>query len=553
MNNKSAILYLENDADITEAIDLIKKHHSSSIKLVLPGRSVLAKSSINLKLLDSSVKKMGKSIVIITSDTGLHKVLSRYDIAYLNSIHDDGLEKINSTKADIKDIKIHDNSSSRLSENIPEDQAKDIDTIEEYGDIEDANLAYVQASGVDSKKIHHQSEPIDNVVGYSQPSVPNFDLLKSRLNKATMVFVLLLGLIALMVIVPSANIIVYIKAAAVKINTNITLDTNSIKSDLANNVLSANYLDKSQYVEEHYQASGKKDIGTKASGSVMIKNCDDTSGHTIGSGAKVLSKGKEFIANNSVEVPAGVFSGGGSVCKSSSVELKVQAINNGESSNLSDTFFTIEGMPDLIGGVGTTTGGQEKFIEIVSSSDVDNLKNKLREYNRDKVIADLSKKLPSDSVLIPETLVQTIEKEELSAPVGSENKEGILKLSLKYSITAVKSSEIEDIIKANANKKVEAGSKIYDFDFASIKFNTVKDIGDGQYMLDLDTTVWSGAIIARQELSRKLRFKSVKDVEGILRASVKEMDGFSINSSPRFWPKLPILTNRIKVNAELKK
>lgn len=554
INDKSAILYLENDADITEAIDLIKKHHSSDIKLVLPNRSIIAKSSINLKLLDSNAKKMNKHITVITSDSNLHKSLARYGISYLSSIHEETQPDINLKNTNFDNIVIHDHSDTQVIEDSSAPNDKETKGQDE------AYLRKSKQDKIDSNNLstNNKKDKSDvnsnsNLVGDKQPKVPNFDLLKSRLNKAMALMAILLLIIIAMIIIPSANIIVYVKATAVKIGTSITLDTNTIKSDLENNILSANYLDKSQYIEEHYKASGKKDIGTKASGSVMVKNCDDTSKHSIGNGVKVLSKGQEFVSTNSVEVPAGVFAGGGSVCKSSAVELKIQAISNGADFNLDKTFFTIDGMPDLIGGIGTTTGGEEKFIEIVSSSDVDNLKNKLREYDKAKIISDLNKKLPSDSVIIPETLVQTVEKEELTAPVGSENKEGTLKLTLKYSVTSVKRLEIEQIIKSNANKKVDAGSKIYDFDFDSMQFNTVKDIGDGQYILGLDTTIWAGPIITRQELSSKLRFKSIKEAQDVLKSNVKEMDSFDIITKPRFWPKLPILANRIRVNASLKK
>ena len=50
------VLYLDADTEITEAIEKLKKSSDSEVRIVVPSRSGLLQSSVNVKLLKKSAK-----------------------------------------------------------------------------------------------------------------------------------------------------------------------------------------------------------------------------------------------------------------------------------------------------------------------------------------------------------------------------------------------------------------------------------------------------------------------------------------------------------------
>ena len=66
--DEAEIIYLEVDAEITEAIDKLKHAQGEAVKLVVPARSSLLQSAVNLKLLKKAAKDHGKEMAIVTND-----------------------------------------------------------------------------------------------------------------------------------------------------------------------------------------------------------------------------------------------------------------------------------------------------------------------------------------------------------------------------------------------------------------------------------------------------------------------------------------------------
>src|SRR5260221_38 len=71
---QESALYLEADEDITSAIDKLTRSTSKSVQIVVPKRSTMLQSIINLKLLKKAAENSGKELVLVTGDrigTGL--------------------------------------------------------------------------------------------------------------------------------------------------------------------------------------------------------------------------------------------------------------------------------------------------------------------------------------------------------------------------------------------------------------------------------------------------------------------------------------------------
>src|SRR5476651_2328216 len=79
-------LYLEVDEDITSAIDKLTKSQGGSVQIVVPKRSTMLQSIINLKLLKKAADSGGKELVLVTSDRIATELASRVGLAVAPSI-----------------------------------------------------------------------------------------------------------------------------------------------------------------------------------------------------------------------------------------------------------------------------------------------------------------------------------------------------------------------------------------------------------------------------------------------------------------------------------
>src|ERR1700751_450716 len=83
---KDDALYLEADEDITSAIDKLTKSTASSVQIVVPKRSTMLQSIINLKLLKKAAENGGKELVLVTGDRIATDLAARVGLAVAPSL-----------------------------------------------------------------------------------------------------------------------------------------------------------------------------------------------------------------------------------------------------------------------------------------------------------------------------------------------------------------------------------------------------------------------------------------------------------------------------------
>src|SRR5262245_13014856 len=83
---KDNALYLEADEDITSAIDRLTKSEGTSVQIVVPKRSTMLQSIINLKLLKKAAETASKELVLVTNDRIASDLAARVGLAVAPSI-----------------------------------------------------------------------------------------------------------------------------------------------------------------------------------------------------------------------------------------------------------------------------------------------------------------------------------------------------------------------------------------------------------------------------------------------------------------------------------
>src|SRR5438309_1004011 len=82
----SANLYLEIDDDITSAIEKLVKSPANEVAVVVPKRSTLLQSIVNLKLLKKAADDSGKRLILVTGDKTAMHLASRVGLAVATSV-----------------------------------------------------------------------------------------------------------------------------------------------------------------------------------------------------------------------------------------------------------------------------------------------------------------------------------------------------------------------------------------------------------------------------------------------------------------------------------
>ena len=82
-------VYIDVDEEIIGIISKIKKIESDEVFLVVPKNSLLTQGIVNLKLLKKETEKMGKNIILVTSDDHSRKIIKNLGFKTKNkSVHD---------------------------------------------------------------------------------------------------------------------------------------------------------------------------------------------------------------------------------------------------------------------------------------------------------------------------------------------------------------------------------------------------------------------------------------------------------------------------------
>ena len=117
--------------------------------------------------------------------------------------------------------------------------------------------------------------------------VPDYTKLNKRIWFSVAGVAVVVVIVLLYIFVPSAKVIVLTNAKKTSLNFNFILDSSTSSSTIGSQVLAAQKLEATKDVSFDISATGKKEVGNKATGNVNITNCEDTSNHALAAGSKL--------------------------------------------------------------------------------------------------------------------------------------------------------------------------------------------------------------------------------------------------------------------------
>lgn len=534
------IIYLESDEEITSVIDKIKNARSVSLGLVVPRNATLLQSVVNLRLILREAGILGKKIGIVTTDKIGRNLASQVGLPIYNSIKED----------------------TPVFTPAPPTVRQD-----EIIEIDDTAKPEIKPQAPQGVSVHHFQEdrPVIRWRAKEKPVIQNQEsekesvrTLNRQIDRKTRkliwpILVVILILISFVgyLLWPSAQVEIFVKAEDLNKSLPIVFTNAVTTPDAKQNIFPGVLIEASEQNVQKFPATGQKNSGGYATGTVTFYNGLDSLSHKYAAGTKIIASSKTYLLKTSLSVPGATVQNLKVVPGSATVEVEAETV--GEDYNIKAGKFIIAGIPAnqqaAIYAQSTSDfkGGFTKVVQVVSKDDYENAKNKVTEGLTAAIDQDLKTK-SAGLALIEKAMVMPEPEVTSSSNIDQEATEFEMKVKLTKQVMAYDNTKFVNFLIQTLSSQVSQDKMVAIASKNDIGFVIDKQAYDKG---ELDTTVNVAAKIAN-----KISSDTIKT--GILGKSRKTAEQFVLNQpgvsdvtfdfKPAFWKNISNLSRNVKVN-----
>jgi hypothetical protein len=571
-------IYLEPDEEITSVIEKIGAEGDGSVALVVPKNSSLFQSLVNLKLLAKEAKNLQKEVVIISGNKigmRLAKQVGVPTYASLGAIANSPQQPVKSIVAEepatvdttIDGVPVRQYNPNRpvTTETTPvaEDVEDELEppSEQEAIEVEDKVITVTTPSSdesTDEKQPDAEEQPkeaddsslppIVTRVGAPRASEP----FKFPWKAALIALGLLLILTTVtFFLLPKATVTVVLPAEPVSDTLLLAVQTETAEGAVKGSVVTSE-----QSSSTTITATGKKDVGSKATGTISITNkYRDGSGagkdQTFAAGTKAtdVSTKKVFTLNNSVTVSRVTFNPNNGQPIYDTKTVKVTAVEPGESYNIPKSSFTLAGALDntVIESTEAFSGGLTKQITVLSQQDLDTAVAAAKAELETKARADLAEKAKG-LLILPDAVWQTVKEQTTDKKVDEEAQSVNLTLKIEFASLAFEKKLVDDQFKTKLSSTLTETQELV-FEDGKEPTITTKGITDDKTKLTIEVAGSGYKVekIDKATIARSVKNKSVDSAKNSIVETYKA-DSVEISISPSWWiARLPLLEGAIRV------
>lgn len=301
-------------------------------------------------------------------------------------------------------------------------------------------------------------------------------------------------------------------------------------------------------------ASGKRQIGDPAKGTIVVYNKTSDS-QVLSKGTKIAnSGGVKFTLDTSVTIASQSASDSGITF--GKANTTVTAVSIGADGNLSSgSDFTVAGYSSdklAAKSEGNFSGGTSKDVTVVSSEDQQRLLAKLSSELRQQAQQKLQEKFP-DKKILQEALSEQITSKKYNKNINDQASEFSLNMTIRYKGTAFEDKDLKLIVSKLVTTQVPDGFKL-DLSQTETQADVSKLEKDGKLIFLARFKAKMIPKVDTDKIKNQIKFKTPAEVTAI----IKGMDhvlGSEINLSPKLpeiLQRLPILSKNIKIEVGLK-
>lgn len=536
-------IYVDQDDEITAVISKIENASEKVVAVVLPAHSTVFTSAINMKLIKKAQDKHKKSIVLITSNVHILPVAAAAGLHTAKNL---------ASKPTLPKVAV-------VAANT------DLPIQLDDSDASSAGLASAIATDADSDIIQLDNtvkEPKQKGVPFNKKlKVPNFNTFRIKVfgSSFLLVAVIIFWIFAAFVL-PKATVTLKTDVSTIDSVLAVQVTTEVKTFDVTKLILPATMLDNKKTDTEKAPATGKKDVGTKASGTVKMINCnkDDKLSDTVrtvpGGTTITDTNGNQFVSQASVDVEPSSYTG--NVCSSNkpSAAVAVVSVNSGGQYNLTARSYSVGGFVTITANDGTGMGGgTSKIIVVLSAQDIEAAKSRLAGKSKTAASSELITQLEASGlVALPETLTEGAPAITASAAPDAEVTEVTVTQVISYTMLAVSKTDIQSLVEADVKTKISDNQlKILDNGIDKKQLQITTRTSPSDQKLQITTVATVGPDIDIVGVANDVAGKSRGDIQTMLsqRSGVKEVvvryDPFWVTKTPKKASKIIVVVEQV--------
>lgn len=367
---------------------------------------------------------------------------------------------------------------------------------------------------------------------------------------------IVVGLILLLgayIFLPKAEVKIFVEPKVVEKDAQVIADPKQKTVDEDSKIIPGEVVEAEVSGSAKDSASGKKQIGDPAKGTIIIYN--KTSGsQSLSKGTSISSGSIKFTLDTSVTIASQSASDSGITFGKANTTVTAASI--GADGNLSSgSDFTIAGFTSdklAAKSEGNFSGGTSKDVTVVSSEDQQRLLAKLSSDLRQQAQQKLQEKYPNKKIL-QEALSESVSKKSYSKNINDQAGEFSLNMTIRYKGTAFEDKDLKLIVSKLVTTQVPEGFEL-DISGTETQADVSKLEKDGKLIFLARFKAKLLPKIDTEKIKNQIRFKSPDEVVEALKG-MDNVLGSEINLSPslpKILQRLPAFANNIKIEVGLK-
>lgn len=578
------VIYIAPEDDITDVIAKLKGASQKIVAIVPPQPAGIFRSAVNIKLIVKTAEEAEKVPVLVTSDPAILKLAATAHVPVTENLNtppsvptEKDLESRASTpekEAEIAEDFVKPprsaekviNSSDVEDELSKKDKKKSDDEDEDDEDEERKEEKEEDKKDSDSKKSKTKNKFLRKIYD-------KFPWIEKN-RKILFVSIIVLIFVAAFcvwafVFAPSVKISLNLHASSNNFSETATFTTKQTEEDATNGKF---YIQEEKVETEskvNFSATGKKDLGNKASGSVNISIYFDALSASEGSivipgntsftygGLKYLATSDTTVnwSSDNCENGSDFNNVKNNGCKASG-SVKVSAAEPGENYNLDSG--KKDWSTNLSKGAGVKSfaienneaisGGTSRVVTVVQQSDIDEARTKFAELNESDGKNQLFNKISDTVLVLKDTYQSEIADPVVTPKVGEEVAEGttpMISSKATFSVYTIDLAQIEKFIREKAT--LGSDQKIFSLGSPFVEhFNGSGDTFTGR----LKTTYKTGPNITEEDVMNKALGRKIGEIQSLLK-SINGVDSVSVEPSFFWVSKVPNDQNKVHISLKI--
>ena len=565
------VIYIEPEDDITDIITKLENSKEKIVALVPPKKAGVFRSIVNIKLIAKTANSIEKTVVLVTTDPSIVKLAAATRIPVTKNLqsapvipesNEDGGEEVE--VEEVVETTNKDGEEEVVAEKIEVNEDElDNDTEEEE---EDKKEGEKEDSKNDDKKPAKDKKKKSADKKFKNPVLGWIvEHKKISIGCGIGLVLLILVLVWAIAIAPAATITLGIRTTTSNFSENVSF-TDKLSDENVNE--GKFYLVEKKIeskAEKEFEATGSKNVGEKATGSLIIYFYFNQKGpvavnagdkFTIGDLVFTADSDSSLTWNGSLkncenykedEDYNGISDEHGNISCRISGHINVTATEPGEKYNIAPstnswrTVSIIEAASDT-----AMSGGTDKIVTVVQQSDIDkataDLKTDNESVNKEKLLDTID----DDNAFVIEDSFKQTTGNAVSTPalgeVVEDGKKAKLTVVTTDTIYIIDKTKVIEFITEKA--KLADNYKIYSMNDPFIENFTNTESG---YVGKLKASYVSGPKVTENDVVDMVRGKGVGTAQHDLKDAFDGISSIDIRTSFPWVSSIPNDANKITV------